>query len=79
MECMYELTPDEVFVGRKPVLSHLKVFRSIMYLHITSEKGVLVGYLSEKKGYKCFNPSTRAVRVSRGLVFDESASWYEPD
>ena len=30
-------------------------------------------------GYKCFNPSTRVVRISRDVVFDESASWYKPD
>ena len=83
------LTPYEIFVGTTPILSHLKVFGSIVYVHIPnekrqkldakSEKCILVGYSSKKKAYKCFNPSTRAVRVSRDVVFDESASWYEPD
>ena len=44
-----------------------------------SEKCILIGYSSEQKGYKCFNPSTRKVRVSRDVVFDESASWYTPE
>ena len=43
------------------------------------EKCIIVGYSSKQKAYKCFNPSTGAVRVSHDVVFDESASWYEPD
>ena len=43
-----------------------------------SEKCIPVGYSLEQKGYKCYNPSTQKVRVSRDVVFDESASWYEP-
>ena len=43
-----------------------------------SEKCVLVGYSYEQKGYKCYNPQTKQVRVSRDVVFDESASWYLP-
>ena len=42
-----------------------------------SEKCILVGYSLEQKGYKCFNPSTRKLCVSRDVVFEESASWYE--
>ena len=37
-----------------------------------------VGYSDEQKGYKCYNPRTKQVRVSRDVVFDESASWYLP-
>ena len=44
-----------------------------------SEKCILVGYSLEKKGYKCFNPSTQKVHVSRDVVFDESAPWYKPE
>ena len=46
----------------------------IAYVHIpdkkrqkldpNSEKCILIGYSLEQKGYKCFNPSTRKVRVS---------------
>ena len=85
---VHELTPYEKYVGRKPDLAHVRVFGSIAYVHIPdkqrqkldpkSEKCILMGYSLEQKGYKCFNPSTRMVRVSRDVVFDESASWYAP-
>ncbi|MCO5564358.1 hypothetical protein L7F22_018018 [Adiantum nelumboides] len=34
------------------------------------------GFLQAKKGYKCYNPVTRQVTVSRDVVFDEMATWY---
>ena len=67
----------------------MKVFGFISFVHIPdekrqkldpkSEKCILVGYSLEQKGYKCFNPSTSKVHVSRDVVFEESRSWYEPD
>ena len=86
---VHELTPYEILVGRKPILSHLKVFGSIANVCIPnedqekpdakSEEYILVGYSSAEKAYKCFNPSTCVVRVSRDVIFNESASWYKPD
>ena len=71
---VHELTPYELLVGRKSILSHLKVFRSIANVRIPNEQRqkpdvkleecILIGYLSEKKVYKCYNPSTQVVRVS---------------
>ena len=86
---LHELTPYEIFIGRKPILSHLKVFGSIANVRILNENRekpeakleecILIGYSSAKKAYKCFNRSTRAVWVSHDVVFEESASWYKPD
>ena len=62
------------FFGKKPDLSHVRVFGSIAYLHIPndtrqkldpkSEKCILVGYSQEQKGYKFYNPITRCREVS---------------
>ena len=41
-----------------------------------SEKFILVGYSHEQNGYKCYNPRTKQVRVSRDIVFDETVSSY---
>ena len=76
---VHELTPYELLVGRKPILSHLKVFGSITNVcilkedrekpHAKSEKCIVIGYSSAKKAYKCFNPSTRAVWITRDVIF----------
>ena len=86
---VHEVTPHEKYYGNKLDLSHVRIFGSIAYVHIPnekrqkldpkSEKCILVGYSLEQKGYKCFNASTRKVRVSRDVVFDESASSYAPE
>ena len=86
---MHDITPCEKFYGKKPHLFHIRLFDSIAFQHIPdekqqkldhkSEKCILVGYSYEQKGYKCFNPSTRKVRVSRHVVFNESASCYRVD
>ena len=47
-------------------------------LDAKSEKCIRVGYSDKQKGYKCYNPQTKLVRVSRDVVFDESALWYQP-
>ena len=47
-------------------------------LDAKAEKCILVGSSDEQKGYKCYNPRTKQARMSRDVVFDESASWYLP-
>ena len=80
------MTLEEKFSQRKPDLAHLKVFGCIAHVHVRdelrtklnlkAEKCVFIGYSLEQKGYKCYNPITRQLRVSRDAVFDEMASWY---
>jgi hypothetical protein len=82
------MTPKEKFTGKKPDVSHLKVFGCIAHVHVPNvkrsklnpkaEKCIFIGYSSEQKGYRCFNPSTRKLEVSRDVVFDEMVSWYSP-
>ena len=67
-------------------MSHLKVFGCIAYVHVPdelhrkldpkAEKCIFVGYSLEQKGYRCYNPITRELRISRDVVFDELNSWY---
>ena len=83
---VHDVTPEEKYTGRKPDLSHLKVFGCIAYVHVPdelrrkldpkAEKCIFVGYSLEQKGYKCYNPITRELRISRDVVFDEMSSWY---
>ena len=78
---MHDVTLEEKFTGVKPDLSHLKVFGCIAYVHVPdelrtkldpkAEKCVFIGYSLEQKGYRCYNPLTHKLRVSRDVVFDE--------
>ena len=86
---IHDVTPEERFTGKKPDLSHLKVFGCIAYVHVPDElrtkldpkakKCILIGYSLEQKGYRCYNPVTRQLRVSRDVVFDEMSSWYSAE
>ena len=40
------------------------------------EKCIFIGYSLEQKGYRCSNPITCEMRVSRDVVFDEMSNWY---
>ncbi|MCO5611256.1 hypothetical protein L7F22_065508 [Adiantum nelumboides] len=83
---VHDMTLEETFTGKKPNVSHFKVFGCIAYVHVRDElrtkldpkakKCVFIGYLVEQKGYKCYNIVTRQVRVSRDVVFDEMVTWY---
>ncbi|MCO5608265.1 hypothetical protein L7F22_062471 [Adiantum nelumboides] len=83
---VHDVTLEEKFTRKKPDVSHFKVFGCIAYVHVPdelrtklelkAEKCVFIGYSVEQKGYKCYNPITRQVRVSRDVVFDEMETWY---
>ena len=67
-------------------MAHIRFIDIIAYVHVPkgkrkrldakAEKCILVGYSHEQKGYKCYNPQTREVRVIQDVIFDEEASWY---
>ena len=38
-----------------------------------------MGYSKEQKGYRCYNPTTKNIIVSRDIFFDELGSWYKPE
>ncbi len=85
---IHAMTPKEKFKGKKPDVSYFKVFDCIAYLHVPDEKRsklnpkaekcVFIGYSLKQKGYRCFNPSTRKLQVSKDVVFDEMVSRYPP-
>ena len=64
-------TPQEVWTGKKPSLSHMRVFGCDAYVHVLkekrtkldskSEKCIFIGYKDGLKGYKIWKPLTRKV------------------
>ena len=75
------MTPYEGWHGRKPDLSHLRVFGCTAYVHVQKdkrpqlgshfEKCVFIGYPDGYKGWKFYNPTTRKVVISERAEFDE--------
>eukprot|EP00253_Pinus_taeda_P018317 PITA_18317 len=74
-------TPQEVWTGNKPSLSHLRVFGCDAYVHVPKEKRtkldtkskkcIFIGYKDGLKGYKLWNQVTRKVVYSQDVVFKE--------
>lgn len=73
-------TPYELWFGRKPDLSNLKVFGCQAYAFVPKEKRVkfddksqlciMLGY--SDCGYRLWNPDTRSILISRDVKFNES-------
>ena len=38
-----------------------------------------MGYDSQRKGWKCCDPTTGRCYTSRNVVFDEASSWWSPE
>ncbi|XP_022863396.1 uncharacterized protein LOC111383514 [Olea europaea var. sylvestris] len=79
-----DMTPQEAWSGKKPSVSHLRVFGSIAYIHEPnekrlkldekSEKFVFIDYDANSKGYKFYNPCNGKIVISRDAKFDEGSS-----
>ena len=68
-----------MWYGRKPDVSHLRVFVCISYAHIPdagwigrSKKLRFVGYSKVSKGYRLFDEEGRKVVIRRDVLFDET-------
>ena len=85
-KALRSITPYEAWHGRKPSIGHLRVFDCLAYVLVPmqqrqklddkAEKCIFLGYSLEHKGYRCYNPITRKLKISRDVVFDELASLY---
>ena len=60
-------TPEEAFTGKKPYISHLKIFGSPVYIHVTkdarkklepiAEVGIFLGYTETPHNYRVYFPN----------------------
>jgi hypothetical protein len=78
------MTPYEAWHGRKPTVSHLRVFGCLAFtkelgdigkLDDRSTTGVFIGYAEGSKAYSILDPGTLCVRTVRDVVFDEGRGW----
>lgn len=75
------MTPYEAWYGKKPDVSHIRVFGSPVMVHIPKEKRlkwdkkseehILVGFSENVKGYRIYNPRKKTITTSRDVVVME--------
>jgi hypothetical protein len=75
-------TPKEMWTGRKPDLSHLRVFGCVAYAQLarkqrgkldnTSIRRIFVGYTPTSRQYRVYDPTIRQVQRYSIVRFDES-------
>lgn len=81
------VTPYELWHKKQPDISHLRVFGEEVYTHIPKEKrqkwdpkaerGLLVGYDEETKGYRIWFQQRMQVRICRDVKFTCHRSYEE--
>ena len=72
-------TPEEAFFGKKPDISHLRIFGSLIYIHVTKdtrkkleltvEVGIFFGYTDMPHNYRVYFPDRRKTVVRRDIKF----------
>ena len=78
-------TPEEMFTGKKPEVSHFHIFGFLTFSHVPSEnrtkldptieRGVFVGYDETSKAFHIYLPTLRKVVVRRELRFEEELAF----
>jgi hypothetical protein len=76
---------EEVFTGIKPLVDHLRIFGSPVYIHIpkkkrtklepSGKKRTFVGYSETSKAYRIYIPGQKFIEVSRDVTFHEEAAF----
>jgi hypothetical protein len=78
-------TPEEMFTGEKPEVSHLRIFGCQVYVHVPKEKrskldpsgkkGIFVGCNETSKAYQVYIPGHQQIETSRDFTFNEDATF----
>lgn len=79
------ITPEEAWSGRRPVVDHFRVFRCIAYVHVPDEKRrklddkcvkcIFLGVSDHSKAYKLYDPITEKIVISREVIFYKEKTW----
>ncbi|KAL8122107.1 hypothetical protein AgCh_018736 [Apium graveolens] len=85
MRALTEVTPYEAWLGRKPDVSHLRVFGYVAYMKMhgvhtsklddRSKKTIYLGREPGTKACRLYDPVFEKILVSRDVVFEEQKAW----
>ena len=74
-------TPEEAFTGKKPDVSHFKIFGESIYVHVnknsrkklelTVEVGIFFGYINTPHNYRVYFPDSHKTVVRWDINFQE--------
>ena len=77
-------TLNEVFIGKKPHVSHFKIFGCPVNFHVPKQKrnmldgsrkkGMSMGYSETSKAYRIYVPSQGEVEISHDVTFNEDST-----
>ena len=80
-------TPQEIYLGKIPNVSHFKNFGSLAFVHVPKEGRkkldsktlacLFLGYDEESKTFRLFEPDKRKVMLSRDVVCDKTQVGYQ--
>lgn len=80
-------TPFEMWFGRKPNISNLRIFGCDAYIHIPSKKRskldehcdkmIMVGY--DLNGYRVYDPISNQIKIVRHVTFNENFETQKED
>jgi hypothetical protein len=86
---LVDMTPNEVWSGKKPSVAHIKVFGCDAFVHVPKEKRskmdkkevkcIFIGYKEGMKGYKLWDPASRRTMYNRDVVFREVRGKSDPE
>jgi hypothetical protein len=77
-------TLEEMFSGKKPEVSHLKIFGYLVFVHISKKKrtkldpsgkkGIFFGYCEVSKAFGIYIPGYHHIEIHRDVTFDKDTT-----
>ena len=82
-----QLTPHFKLLGHHPSFDHLHTFGCVCFVHLPptertkltakSLRFAFLGYATNQKGFVCYDPNARLIRISRNVFFFENQYFFQ--
>ena len=84
-KALNKMTPYQAWRDERPTVNHLRIFGYTAFAHVSKDqrkkldskarKCIFLGYGSETKGYRLYDPERRRVFHSRDVIFHEFSNY----